>query len=370
MLMNKESQDNLQDVMAEWRVKQVKIYDLFVFDQFRARRQLLSDLHQAKEQGAQVSLRLNYVTNDDIYAIKDYLDIVVHLELHSYSTSPRISGLTKDGIGYLTHAVNLQDLTISSMIADHLNPLVALAHLNTLNLINCENIDFDSVSKMIPRLRKLSFRGTDIKDLDTLLASAANLQELSISSMIANKLGALVKLTHLKTLRLLKCTNLDCDSIKNMSWLHELDLSGSDIAQVDFLPSLPHLKILKLRNTKIDNLEPISTSRNLHTLDLSGPGEVDLKDFAILSQLRKLYLAEKTITNLYILEKLLFLKKLDLKESTIVNSDSHEDKDKHILCFNLGNLQKLRLPCGGITCFEGNEPIVNLEVLEVPPKTR
>jgi internalin A len=231
----------------------------------------------------------------------------------------RGTDITDISLPYIAELTGLRSLDLSyTQLGDlGIESLPALANLEELNLggtrISGLNL---SVLKLLPKLRKLAFNGiqrrnagacwspliTDL-DLDS-ISQLSNLEELDLGIGVSlGRTGVPVGGGNCKVAGGIKIGDLALTKIAKLKKLRRLDVSGAKItpAGLKVLERLPQLERLSVWNCSAldDSAAPIlSAMANLTFLDLSytGAGDATLHALESLPHLKFLYLTDTKTT--------------------------------------------------------------------------
>lgn len=190
-----------------------------------------------------------------------------------------------NNISFISQLINLTELNLSFSegfedisVVRHLKDLVTLE----VNEVILKEIPFDSP---MPKLKKLSFARTGIKDIKNLVHTK-NLVELELYGLSAiEDISSLANLTNLTYLSLTHNKVSNITPLQNLTELTHLDLEEARIKSIAILNTLPKLSFLDLKGNEVNDVSSLQGIVSLTKLNLSYN---EIKDISPLSSLTKL----------------------------------------------------------------------------------
>jgi Leucine-rich repeat (LRR) protein len=144
------------------------------------------------------------------------------------------------------------------------------------------------------------------------------LRNLKISeNRSIDNLKALIKLPHLRSLKINDTKITDVTPLKKLRHLKEIDLSKNPISDLTPLQNLHELTFIYLNNTPIENLEWLAKLKQVKVLDISSTSIKNIKELSEVSHLEKLIAYNTKINNIKALEDLPDLRLLKIYNSKI-----------------------------------------------------
>ncbi len=140
--------------------------------------------------------------------------------------------------------------------------------------------------------------------------------EISENRSIDN-LQALIKLPHLRSLKINDTKITDVSPLRKLHYLEEIDLSKNPIDDLSPLQNLHELSFIYLNNTPIENLEWLVKLKQIKVLDISSTAIKNIKELSQLTHLEKLIAYNTKINNIKALEDLPDLRLVKIYNSKI-----------------------------------------------------
>ena len=295
-----------------------------------------------------------YIADPNLRAViaeafgKESADTVpITLEEMAILTTLRASNRDIKDLTGIEHAINLEELWISSNPISDLSPLAGLKNLIGLAAWDMDIEDFSPLAELtklkwlelfntpisdisplahLTSLKRMSLYGTGTEDLSP-LAGLTSLIRLQIANnKTLSDVSPLADLINLEWLDLHRCDSLsDISSLARLTKLEYLNLNHtrrvSDYS-LSPLSSLRGLRRLRLAENRITDVSSLSGLTNLVRLDLPRNEIVDVLPLAGLTGLRELYLHANRITDVSSLTGLINLEWLDLRVNQITDVSS------------------------------------------------
>lgn len=262
-------------------------------------------------------------------------------------------GYQADSLSFITNAVNLIDLDLSSTRLSNLDNIVALTKLSSLNIAGTNVTDLTPLSdsmalvelyahdggvvdlpdfSKLTNLEKISFQGNDIANLDNLrgLTVASELTVLNLSDNKISDISALSGFSALLHLNLSKNELSHIDELATLPLLERLELNQNNLDNVAGIKDSLTLTELYLSKNKMLNLDGLSNLVNLTALDLSANSQlsdldevVKLSDISVIAKLINLEVVNLSYNSIVIptgIDSLTKLTNLNIRDNIINDS--------------------------------------------------
>ena len=137
--------------------------------------------------------------------------------------------------------------------------------LDSLSVIDNNQINDLSPLSMLQGLKTLHFSGTQVNDLQPLV-QLRGLQSIQCSQNPVSDISPLTSLLKLNYLDIENTPVSDLKPISNLNYLKTLNCSGTQIKSLKYLANLTNLRTIELNNTAIKSLKPLLNLPELKTL--------------------------------------------------------------------------------------------------------
>ncbi|GMQ26665.1 hypothetical protein Aoki45_33480 [Algoriphagus sp. oki45] len=293
--------------------------------------------------------------------------------------NPAISG-ESPGIEVLTQTVTVQDLDISGLEINTLNPIIRFINLTELNFSDNPIEDMLPLSE-VKTLKKIQGKNTGVSEL-SVLQSNEELESIDLEGSPIKSITAVVDLPQLRYLNVDQSelnqeeipgflnkrpdVNVIYRSEELTQWWNELDGNWKDLFRKEFslpadpttgqLHSLTAKAELSFQRVSVDNLIPLTAFVNLRSLVIFDAPLSRIAPVSGMILLKKLTLSQMPVTDFLPISNLVDLEELDISNTGIEDLGS---------IANLKNLKKLNLSGTNLKALKGLESLYSLEELDV-----
>lgn len=146
----------------------------------------------------------------------------------------------------INNLLELESLTVSENRIKNLDPLMTVANLSTLQLSGNKEIQTLTAVGLLPNLKRLHLRSTNLKNIDSL----KDLQ-LTILDLTDNPLTTL-------------------EPLRGNAFLSQLYVSATKVTDIDAIKDMPNLSKLQLGNTAVKKFPELAADTKMIIVDVSG----------------------------------------------------------------------------------------------------
>ena len=190
---------------------------------------------------------------------------------------------------------NLQDLNLTAVAVDDLQPLQLCTSLNSLTLNATGDVDFNI------------FKG------------CASLNRVSVSCSTSVVLTGAGIDSNITELAFDGCANLSYDDLADFQSLVSLQLFDENLSDLVFLSKLQRLTFLNLSGWKVENITPIATLRNLQSLMLQNCQVKDITALETLTTLTSIMFNNVPVSDISALAQMKNLSSFDCSSTNITD---------------------------------------------------
>lgn len=239
----------------------------------------------------------------------------------------------------LSYFSYLQTLVIENCTADDFRSLSALTQLTDLTIRNCVLSAEDLMTiATAPNLQRLTISGCSLSGIDA-LANAKKLVYLDLSDNAIKKVSALSFLSQLKTLNLSHNALTNLNDLSALTGLETLDISYNSLTTLAPLSACTSLTYLNVSGNLLTNLTGTESLKNLSSLFAAYNHLTDITAVTGCENLGQLDISNNELTSISALSSLVKLQSLDFSRNSVTMLPIW-DKENALIMIN-GSYNKL-----------------------------
>ena len=227
----------------------------------------------------------------------------------------------------------LEELVIQNGVANQLQYVSGLSHLNTLKVINTPvTSEETAIISSLSKLEKLTLSDCGLSSVAG-LEKLVDLTYLDLSDNTIRNISSLSALKKLSEVYLQRNVLTELSSLSGLTSVKILDISYNAISDLGPISNMSVLSRLNASNNQLSGITSLSSLTGLTHLDISCNNITSIRELAVLNKLTELNLSTNAVSDISCLAELSSLQNLDFSHNQVSELPAFAD-DSQLVSIN------------------------------------